>query len=55
LAAREAGTLQKGLPLNPAQSGLSLQPKPAALGALQFPGAPMPLSRVPGMAPRSLP
>ena len=55
LAAREAGTLQKGLPLNPAQSGLSLQPKPAALGALQFPGAPIPMSRVPGLAPRSLP
>lgn len=46
LAAREAGTAPKGLPLNPAQPALSLQAKPAALKALQLPGAAMPLPRL---------
>jgi Rod binding domain-containing protein len=55
LAAREAGTAPKGLPLHPPQPGLSLQPKPAALAPLQIPGAPLPLTRLPGLLPRSLP
>lgn len=55
LAAREGSQAPKPLPLNPPQAGLSLQPAPARLDALQRPGQPMPLPRPDQLLPRSTP
>ncbi len=43
LAAREAGSAPKALPLNPPQPGLSLQPAAPTLSPLPRPAGPMPL------------